>query len=161
MRFPKRVTIVEVGPRDGLQSLPDRFPLETKLELIGLLGRAGLRKIEVTAFVRPDVIPQLADAEQVLAGLERVEGLPTALVPNRRGAERAVAAGVDELVGLIAASETYNRKNSRMSIDENLDAVAAVAEVAREAHLRRSWSASRSRCSAPTRARSRRIAFSA
>jgi len=136
MRFPRRVTIVEVGPRDGLQSLPHEFPLETKLELIDLLGRAGLRKIEVTAFVRPDVIPQLADAEQVLAGLERVEGcVYRALVPNRRGAERAVAAGVDELVGLIAASETYNRKNSRMSIDENLDAVAAVAEVAREAGL--------------------------
>jgi hydroxymethylglutaryl-CoA lyase len=134
MRLPERVTIVEVGPRDGLQSLPGTYPLETKLELIALLARAGLPKIEVTAFVRPDVIPQLADAEQVLAGLERVEGcVYRALVPNRRGAERAVAAGVDEMVGLIAASETYNRKNSRMSIAENLDAVAEVAEVAREA----------------------------
>jgi hydroxymethylglutaryl-CoA lyase len=136
VRLPERVTIVEVAPRDGLQSLPDAYPLETKLELIGLLARAGLRKIEVTAFVRPDVIPQLADAEQVLAGLERNDScVYRALVPNRRGAERAVAAGVDELVGLIAASETYNRKNSRMSIDENLDAVAAVAELAREAGL--------------------------
>jgi hydroxymethylglutaryl-CoA lyase len=134
MRLPERVTIVEVGPRDGLQSLPETYPLETKLELIALLARAGLRKIEVTAFVRPDVIPQLADAGEVLARLERVEGcVYRALVPNRRGAERAAEAGVEEMVGLIAASETYNRKNSRMSIAENLDAVAEVEEVAREA----------------------------
>lgn len=134
MRLPERVTIVEVGPRDGLQSLPEPYPLELKLQLIELLAEAGLEKIEVTAFVRPDVVPQLADAEEVLARVRRVEGcVYRALVPNRRGAERAAAAGVDEMLGLITASDTYNRKNSNMTVAENLDAIAQVAEVAREA----------------------------
>ena len=134
MRFPERVTIVEVGPRDGLQSLPEPRPLAVKLEMIELLADAGLPKIEVTAFVRPGVIPQLADAEVVLARVRRARGcVYRALVPNRRGAERAAAAGVDEMVGLITASETYNRKNSNMTVEENLEAIAEIARVAREA----------------------------
>lgn len=136
MRLPERVTVVEVGPRDGLQSLPEPRPLEAKLELIGLLARAGLPKIEVTGFVRPDVVPQLADADELLARLERVEGcVYRALVPNRRGAERAVAAGVDEMLGLITASDTYNLKNSRMTVAQNLDAVGEIAGVARDAGI--------------------------
>jgi hydroxymethylglutaryl-CoA lyase len=133
VRLPERVTIVDVGPRDGLQSLPRTYPLETKLEMISLLAGAGLPKIEVTAFVRPDVVPQLADAEDLLAGLGRVDGCVfRALVPNRRGAERAAAAGVDEMLALVTASETYNLRNSRMRIAENLDEVAAIAALARE-----------------------------
>ena len=136
MRFPERVTIVEVGPRDGLQSLPEPVPLEAKLELIELLAATGLAKIEVTAFVRPDVIPQLADAEDVLARVRPVEScVYRALVPNRRGAERAAAAGVGEMLGLITASDTYNRKNSRMSIEENLVAIAEIAGIARDARI--------------------------
>jgi hydroxymethylglutaryl-CoA lyase len=134
VRFPERVRIVEVAPRDGLQSLPESYPLDVKLELIEMLAGAGLPKIEVTAFVRPEVVPQLADAEEVLARLRRIEGCAyRALVPNRRGAERAAAAGIDEMLGLITASETYNRKNSNMTIAENLDAVAEIAQVARGA----------------------------
>jgi hydroxymethylglutaryl-CoA lyase len=137
VRFPERVTIVEVGPRDGLQSLPETYPTRVKVELIELLAGAGLPRIEVTAFVRPGVVPQLADAEEVLARARRVEGCAyRALVPNRRGAERAVAAGVDEMAGLITASEAYNRRNSNMTVDENLDAIAEIAAVARGAGVR-------------------------
>jgi hydroxymethylglutaryl-CoA lyase len=136
VRFPQRVRIVDVAPRDGLQSLPEPYPLESKLRLIELLADAGLEKIEVTAFVRPEVVPQLADAEEVLARVRRVEGcVYRALVPNRRGAERAAASGVGEMLGLITASDTYNRKNSNMTIAENLDAIAQVAEVAQDAAI--------------------------
>jgi len=132
VNFPERVTLVEVGPRDGLQSLPETYPLDVKVEMVETLARAGLEKIEVTAFVRPDVIPQLADAEELFARLTRFDGcVYRALVPNRRGVERAVAAGADELVGLISASETYNKKNQNMTIEENLEAVAGMAEIAR------------------------------
>jgi hydroxymethylglutaryl-CoA lyase len=136
VNFPERVTLVEVGPRDGLQSLPETYPLEVKVEMIETLARTGLEKIEVTAFVRPDVIPQLADAAEVLARVERFDGCTyRALVPNRRGAERAAAAGADEMVGLITASDTYNSKNQNMTVEENLTAVAAIAEVAQREHI--------------------------
>ena len=131
MNFPERVRVVEVGPRDGLQSLPETLPTAVKVEMVETLARAGLEKIEVTGFVRPDVIPQLADADDLLARVQRFEGcVYRALVPNRRGAERAVAAGADELVGLITASETYNRKNQNMTVDENLAAISSIADVA-------------------------------
>ena len=136
MNIPKRVTLVEVGPRDGLQSLAETHPLDVKVEMIETLARAGLEKIEVTAFVRADVIPQLADADELLTKLGRFEGCAyRALVPNRRGAERAAAAGVDEMVGLISASDTYNMRNQNMTVEANLDAVADIAEVARRERI--------------------------
>jgi hydroxymethylglutaryl-CoA lyase len=132
--FPERVTLVEVAPRDGLQSLERIYPTEVKVELVELLADAGLEKIEVTGFVHPEVIPQLADAGDVLAGVRRVDGcVYRALVPNVRGAERAVAAGVDEVLGLITASDTYNRKNARMTVEENVAQAAGMAAVAHEA----------------------------
>ena len=134
MNFPDRVTLVEVAPRDGLQSLERIYPTEVKIELVELLADAGLEKIEVTGFDHPDVIPQLADATAVMAGVRRVNGcVYRALVPNRRGAERAVAAGVDEVLGLITASDTYNFKNARMTVEENLEQAAGMAAVAHEA----------------------------
>jgi hydroxymethylglutaryl-CoA lyase len=130
MNFPDRVRVVEVGPRDGLQSLPETYPTAVKVEMVEALAGAGLEKIEVTGFVRPEVIPQLADAGELLAQVQRFDGcVYRALVPNRRGAERAVASGVDELVGLITASETYNSKNQNMTVDENLAAISSIAEV--------------------------------
>ena len=134
MNLPESVSIVEAGPRDGLQSLERTYPLETKVEMVELLAAAGFPTVEVTGFVRPDVIPQLADAEEVFARIKRTEGtVYRALVPNRRGAERAVAAGADEVLGLITASDTYNLKNANMSVADNLGQIAGVAEVAREA----------------------------
>jgi hydroxymethylglutaryl-CoA lyase len=132
--WPDRVSIVEVGPRDGLQSLSTTFPTDVKVALVELLAETGLRKIEVTGMVRPDVIPQLADAEDVLRRIERRDGVVyRVLCPNRRGAERAVDAGADEIVGLITASETYNRKNSNMSVTENLAQAAQMRAVAGDA----------------------------
>ena len=134
MRFPERVTLVEVAPRDGLQSLEQSYTTDVKVELVELLADAGLEKIEVTGFVHPEVIPQLADAAEVMARVRRVEGcVYRALVPNRRGAERAVAAGVDEVLGLITASDSYNRKNAGMTVEENLEQAAGMVAVAHEA----------------------------
>lgn len=102
--------------------------------MIETLAEAGFQTIEVTGFVRPDIIPQLADGEEVFARIRRRKGtVYRALVPNRRGAERAAEAGADELLGLITASDTYNRKNSNMPVADNLDHIDAIAEIAREA----------------------------
>lgn len=134
LAFPDRVSVVEVGPRDGLQSLPGTFSTDIKVELVELIAQTGLRKIEVTGMVRPDVIPQLADAENVLHRVKRDPGVVyRALCPNTKGAERAVDAGADEILGLITASETYNRKNSNMSVAENLDQAAHMRSVAGDA----------------------------
>ena len=136
IRFPDSVTLVEVGPRDGLQSIDRTYSTDVKLRMIDLVAQTGLPVVEVTGFVRPDVLPQLADAEEVLRRLVKRPGVVyRALCPNRRGAERAAAAGVDEILGLITASETYNRRNSNMSVAENLDQAAQIARVAREAGL--------------------------
>jgi hydroxymethylglutaryl-CoA lyase len=130
------VTVVEVGPRDGLQSLPTTYPLETKVAMVESLAQAGLQKIEVTGFVRPDVVPQLSDAADLLARLTRFPGcIYRALVPNRKGAERAAAAGVDELLGLISASEAYGVKNQGMNMERALDEIAEVARVAQASRL--------------------------
>lgn len=128
------VEIVEVLPRDGLQTMlqhPERSPTtEQKVELIRRLASTGLRHIEVASFAHPKVIPQLADAEEVARRLERVPGVTyQALVPNVRGAQRALAVGVEHLVCLVVASETYQRKNSNMSIRENLDQIHSIAEL--------------------------------
>lgn len=134
--FPDRVTLVEVGPRDGLQSLERAYPTATKVKMVDILAQSGLKKIEVTGFVRPDKIPQLADAAELFAAIERRPGVVyRALCPNRKGAERAVAAGVDEILGLITASETYNLKNSDMSVEENLVQAGQMAKVARDAGI--------------------------
>jgi hydroxymethylglutaryl-CoA lyase len=138
MVFPERVELVDVTLRDGLQSLPGTYPTGTKLAILRQLQACGVRRIEATSFVRPDVVPQLADAEELIAGLGEPERRGVrALVANRRGAERAVAAGVGELVALVTASETYNQKNQNRSISESLEEVASIVEVAasRRAHV--------------------------
>ena len=130
------VRIYEVGPRDGLQAEATLVPLAAKLRYIDLLGAAGLRDIEATSLVRPDAIPQLADADQLLAGLERRPGVRyPVLVPNERGLARAVAGGVDAICLFTAATESYAQHNIRMSIAESLAAFAPVAQEAR----RRGW----------------------
>ena len=119
------------------QSLERVYPVETKVAMVEMLANAGFPKIEVTGFVRPEIIPQLSDGEEVFARMKRVDGTTyRALVPNRRGAERAASAGADELLGLITASESYNLKNSNMTVDDNLDHIDQIAGIAREAGKR-------------------------
>jgi hydroxymethylglutaryl-CoA lyase len=121
--LPKSVRIREVGPRDGFQNEPEVIPTNEKVRLVGMLADSGLRRLEVTSFVRPDVIPQLADAEQVLAGLERRDGVAySVLIPNEKGLERALAHRdrFDEINLFLSASETHNQKNVNSSIAESL-----------------------------------------
>src|SRR4051812_29025607 len=104
----ERVTIVEVGPRDGLQNEAARVPAADKITFVEQLAAAGLPVVEVSSFVRPDRVPQLADAREVFAGLTRREGVRyTALVPNLTGLREAIAAGVDEVAIFAAASESF------------------------------------------------------
>ena len=122
-----RVRVYEVGPRDGLQNEATPIPTATKARFIGLLGDAGLREIEATSFVAPRAIPQLADAEALLAGLARQPGVRyPVLVPNERGMDRAVGAGVDAIAVFTAASDAFTRANIGMSVDESLAAFAPV-----------------------------------
>jgi hydroxymethylglutaryl-CoA lyase len=131
MSLPQSVTISEVGPRDGLQIEKTLLTAEDKLRLIEALADAGLTKIEATGFVHPKIIPQFADAAEVVAALPRRPGVSYgAFVPNRRGAERAVAAGIDELKCGVAASDTFNRLNVRMDTATGMASLAEIAEVA-------------------------------
>jgi len=121
MRVPPRVTIVEVGPRDGLQN--ERAPITTadKIAFVDQLSDAGHQVIEVSAFVSPKWVPQMADAVDVFAGITRKAGVRyTALVPNLKGLERASIAGVSEVAIFAAASETFSQKNINQTIDESL-----------------------------------------
>jgi hydroxymethylglutaryl-CoA lyase len=121
--FPERVRIREVGPRDGFQNEPEVIPTVEKVRLIELLGASGLERIEVTSFVRPDVIPQLADAAEVLEAVSLPSGVSVSvLIPNERGLERALALRdhFQEINGFLSASETHNQKNVGRSVAESL-----------------------------------------
>lgn len=127
------VRIVEVGPRDGLQSEPQTVPTATKLELIMRLAECGLPVVETTSFVHPERIPQLADAAEVMAGLEPYAGTRyPVLVPNLKGFERALAAGASEVSVFTAASETFSQRNTNCSITESLSRISQVTAAARE-----------------------------
>lgn len=119
LSFPDTVDVVEVAPRDGLQSFPRWVDTDTKVAMIDRLSEAGFPVIEVTAFAHPRAIPNLRDAEEVCARIKRREGtIYRGLAPNARGADRAVSADVDEILGLLTVSEAYLRKNQNMSLDE-------------------------------------------
>jgi hydroxymethylglutaryl-CoA lyase len=138
-KLPESVRIREVGPRDGFQNEPEVIPTEAKVRLISMLGAAGLRRIELTSFTRADVIPQLADAEQVLDSYERLDGVDyTVLIPNERGLERALErrSRFDEVSVFLSASETHNRRNVNRSIEESLAGLERVLETALAENLR-------------------------
>ena len=121
--LPEQVRIREVGPRDGFQNEPEVIPTAEKVRLIELLGATGLRRIEVTNFVRPDVIPQLADASEVLSAVSLPDDVAVSvLIPNERGLERALPLRehFDEINGFLSASETHNQRNVGRSVDESL-----------------------------------------
>jgi hydroxymethylglutaryl-CoA lyase len=137
--YPSRVRIREVGPRDGFQNEPEVLTTADKVRLIEALIASGLQRIEVTSFVRPDVIPQLADGPEVLAALERPEGVAfSVLIPNERGLENALRSRdrFDEISVFLSASETHNRENVNRSIAESLDGLERVIATAREEGLR-------------------------
>jgi hydroxymethylglutaryl-CoA lyase len=128
----RRIYLQEVGMRDGLQAEQEFVPTADKIALADALSRSGVAKIEVTAFVSPKAVPVLSDAAEVLRGIERVPGvIYSALVPNVRGAERAIEAGADELNLVMSASESHNLSNLRMTREQSFDALAAVAGLAR------------------------------
>jgi hydroxymethylglutaryl-CoA lyase len=137
--YPKSVRIREVGPRDGFQNEPETIATEDKVRLIDMLSAGGLSRLEVTSFVRPEVIPQLADAEEVLTSVQRRDGVSfSVLIPNLRGLERALELRdrFDEINVFLSASETHNRKNVNRSIEESLNGLELTLEGAREAGLR-------------------------
>ncbi|HET7170905.1 MAG TPA: hydroxymethylglutaryl-CoA lyase [Gaiellales bacterium] len=125
----ERVTVIEVGPRDGLQNESATVPAGDKVRFVEALAEAGLPVVEVTSFVSPKAVPQLADADQVLPAVRRLEGVRyPVLVPNVRGFERALAAGADAVAVFTAASEGFTRANINMTIAESLQAFAPVLE---------------------------------
>jgi hydroxymethylglutaryl-CoA lyase len=129
-----QVFLCEVGGRDGLQNEPEIVPVEVKLELLARLAGAGLRWIEVTSFVSPKWIPQLADADEVAARFERAPGVSyAALVPNEAGWERFAGTGIDTAAFFVSASETHNQRNVNRSIAEHLERFRPVAERAKAA----------------------------
>jgi hydroxymethylglutaryl-CoA lyase len=135
--FPKHVRIVEVGPRDGLQNEPRAVPTEVKLELIEKLARARLKAIEATAFVSPKWVPQMADHSDVMRRIKRYPGVTyPVLVPNTKGFEAALAAGVEEVAVFGAASETFSQKNINCSIAESLNRFRPVLDAARQHGVR-------------------------
>jgi hydroxymethylglutaryl-CoA lyase len=134
--LPEQVRIWEVGPRDGLQNEKAIVSLDTKLEFLGRLADAGLRVIEATSFVHPKWVPQLADAEDLLARLDRRRGVAyPVLVPNERGLDRALAAGVDSIAVFASATETFAKRNLNSTFDDQFTMFDPVVRRARDAGL--------------------------
>ncbi len=131
------VKVVEVGPRDGLQNEKQLVPAATKIELIQRLANAGLPVVEATSFVSPKWVPQMADADEVLAGVPRKKGVSyPVLVPNVQGLERAMAAGVEEIALFTAASSAFTQKNINATVEESLARMAPVIEQALAKNIR-------------------------
>ena len=136
MSYPTRVKLVEVGPRDGLQNEKQPVPAATKIELVHRLQAAGCKEIEVTSFVSPKWVPQMADNAQVMNGISRLPGVRySVLVPNMKGYEAAVLTRPDEIVVFGAASEAFSQKNINCSIAESIERFAPVVEAARAAGI--------------------------
>jgi hydroxymethylglutaryl-CoA lyase len=137
MALPSKVTIVDVGPRDGLQNEKQMIPADIKVELVDRLTDAGFRNIEVTSFVSPKWVPQMADAAEVMARIRRKPGVVySVLTPNMKGFEGALAAKADEIVVFGAASEAFSQKNINCSIAESVERFRPVAEAARKHGIR-------------------------
>ncbi|HVS28604.1 MAG TPA: hydroxymethylglutaryl-CoA lyase [Solirubrobacteraceae bacterium] len=139
MTLPQHVSVREVGPRDGFQNEPEVIATADKVRLIDLLGRSGLRRIELTSFVRADVIPQLADAAEVLDAVSLPDGVSiSVLIPNERGLEDALAqrGRFDQVTVFLSASESHNRRNVNRSIEQSLAGLERVLGRAAEESLR-------------------------
>jgi hydroxymethylglutaryl-CoA lyase len=131
--LPSQISVREVGPRDGLQN-EEPVPTQAKIELIDRLSATGVQRIEAVSFVRPEAIPQMADADAVWRGIDRAASVRySALVPNLRGARRALDSGLTEIEAVVSASDTHNRKNVNRGTEESLDDIAVIID---EAHQR-------------------------
>ncbi len=136
LQFPSRVKLVEVGPRDGLQNEKQQVPAAIKIELVQRLQAAGLKEIEVTSFVSPKWVPQMADNAEVMAGIQRKAGVRySVLTPNQQGFEAALLSQPDEIVVFGAASEAFSQKNINCSIAESIERFAPVVAAARGAGI--------------------------
>ena len=136
MSYPSRVKLVDVGPRDGLQNEKQLVPAAVKIELVHRLQAAGLKEIEVTSFVSPKWVPQMADNAEVMAGIQRQPGVRySVLTPNLTGFEAALLSKPDEIVVFGSASEAFSQKNINCSITESIDRFAPVVAAAREAGI--------------------------
>jgi hydroxymethylglutaryl-CoA lyase len=135
--LPSRVTLVDVGPRDGLQNEPQPVAAAHKIELVHRLQAAGLREVEVTSFVSPKWVPQMADAAEVMAGIERRPGVRySVLVPNLKGFDAALPTRPDEVVVFASASEAFSRRNINCSVAESIERFAPVVAAARAAGIK-------------------------
>lgn len=136
MNYPPRVKIIDVGPRDGLQNEKSPVPAAVKIELVHRLQDAGLKEIEVTSFVSPKWVPQMADALDVMAGMRRLPGVRySVLTPNMKGFEAALPSKPDEIVVFAAASEAFSQRNINCSIAESIDRFAPVVSAAKAAGI--------------------------
>ena len=136
LNLPRRVKLVDVGPRDGLQNEKQPVPAAIKIELVQRLQAAGLKEIEVTSFVSPKWVPQMADNAQVMAGIARMDGVRySVLTPNMKGFESALLSKPDEVVVFGAASEAFSQKNINCSIAESIERFAPVVKAARDAGI--------------------------
>jgi len=137
MNFPKKVKIVEVSPRDGLQNEKKILPAAIKIDLVQRLADTGLTTIETTSFVSPQWIPQLADAKEVYSGIDKKSGVSyPVLIPNVRGLENALSVGVQEIAVFTTPSEQFSQKNTHCSVAESLERIRAVMQLAKAHHLR-------------------------
>lgn len=135
--LPKKVEIFEVGPRDGLQPEPVFIDTQKKIDLVDMLTDAGCKKIEVTSFVHPKWVPQMADAKEVFANIKRKEGVTySALIPNMKGLEIAIDTGLDEVVTIMSTSESHNMKNLNRTVSESLKEVEEINRVAKQNGVR-------------------------
>ncbi len=136
-QLPQRVSIIEVGPRDGLQGEPEILPTATKIEFIRRAVDAGIQRLEVTSFVHPKRVPQMADAEDVIRGLPRKDGvIYIGLVLNRKGFDRAQATGIDEIGMAVVATDTYNQRNQGVPTADSVKAWLEIARAAKAAGIR-------------------------
>jgi len=133
--LPKSVELIEVGPRDGFQALSDFINTADKIAVIASLIQSGIRRMEVTSFVHPKIVPQMRDAATVVRDIKRNGCQCFAMAPNLRGAERAIESGIDMLNLVVSASEAHNRNNVRMSVDESLAGFSAVLKLAKQSNI--------------------------
>ena len=132
MSLPDRIRIREVAPRDGFQTWPDFIPTDIKLQIIRAVVAAGVKEMETTAFVSPKAVPQMSDARDVMRGVPRDGIIHAALVPNYKGAQLAVEAGVVQLNVVVSASEAHNQANFKRSIEESITDLKPIFKLARE-----------------------------